>query len=212
MLNELIKRYPSLEGIRENIKNTADSIISCYEKGGKLLICGNGGSCADSDHIVGELMKGFLNERPLADELKILMKKNYPQIEDDILNKLQMGLPAIALPSFTALNSAFCNDVDPELIYAQALMGLGRKNDILICISTSGNSKNVYAAAKVGKALGIKVIGLTGANGGKLNDVSDICIKVPETETFKVQELHLPVYHYLCAEVEKHFFEVKPYE
>ncbi len=207
MSNELFNRFPTLLSIKNNLENTTNAIIDCFEKGGKLLICGNGGSCADADHIVGELMKGFLKKRPVPYELKQEMQKNNPQIKDDILDKLQMGLPAIALPSFTALNSAFCNDVDPELIYAQALMGLGNKNDILLCISTSGNSKNVFAAAEVGKALGLKIIGLTGANGGKLNEISDICITVPETETFKVQELHLPVYHYLCAEIEEYFFK-----
>lgn len=206
MLNELIDRYPTLLPIKDNIESVADEIIKCYENGNKLLICGNGGSCADSDHIVGELMKGFLKKRPISDELKLKMKSNNPEIEDSILNNLQMGLPAISLPSFTALNSAFCNDVDPELIYAQALMGLGQKDDILLCISTSGNSKNVYAAAKVGKALGLIIIGLTGATGGKLKEISDICITAPETETFKIQELHLPIYHYLCAKTEEHFF------
>ncbi len=206
MLNELIDRYPTLLPIKDNIESVADEIIKCYENGNKLLICGNGGSCADSDHIVGELMKGFLKKRPISDELKLKMKSNNPEIEDSILNNLQMGLPAISLPSFTALNSAFCNDVDPELIYAQALMGLGQKDDILLCISTSGNSKNVYAAAKVGKALGLRIIGLTGATGGKLKEISDICITAPETETFKIQELHLPIYHYLCAKTEEHFF------
>ncbi len=206
MTNELFIRYPTLLSIKDDIENTAKAIINCFENGGKLLICGNGGSCADAEHIVGELMKGFIKKRPITDALKKEMKTNYADIDDHILNNLQMGLPAISLPSFTALNSAFCNDVDPELIYAQALMGLGNKNDILLCISTSGNSKNVFAAAKVGKALGLNIIGLTGANGGKLKEISDICITVPETETFKVQELHLPVYHYLCAEIEEYFF------
>jgi len=127
-------------------------------------------------------------------------------VDDELLNKLQGGLPAIALPSMTALNSAFCNDVDPELIYAQSLIGLGRKNDVLIAISTSGNSKNVFGAVKVAKALGVKVIGLTGNTGGKLKEHADIAIRVPETETYKIQELHLPVYHYLCAAVEDYFF------
>lgn len=208
MINNLIMRHPSLLPIKDTIITTTDKIIECYENGGKLLICGNGGSCADSDHIVGELMKGFLKKRPLSDDFKAKMKSNNPEIDDNTLNKLQMGLPAIALPSFTALNSAFCNDVDPELIYAQALMGLGNKNDILLCISTSGNSKNVYSAAKVGKALGLKIIGMTGKDGGVLKAISDICITVGETETFKVQELHLPVYHYICAAVEEHFFEI----
>lgn len=207
MINELMNRYPTLLPIKDNIEATTKILIDCYNNGNKLLICGNGGSCADSDHIVGELMKGFLKKRPLSNEFKEKMKSNFPEIDDIMLDKLQMGLPAISLPSFTALNSAFCNDIDPELIYAQALMGLAKKEDILLCISTSGNSKNVYAAAKVGKALGIKIISLTGESGGKLKDISDICINVPETETFKVQELHLPVYHYLCATIEDYFFK-----
>ena len=207
MLNELITRYPILEDNMGQIIEARDAIIECYKNGGKLLLCGNGGSCADCDHIVGELMKGFLKLRPLSDEKKKEMKANCELIDDDILNKLQDALPAVSLPSITALNSAFCNDVDPELIYAQPLMSLGRKNDILIAISTSGNSKNVYGAVKVAKALGVKVIGLTGNTGGKLKESADICICVKEKETFKIQELHLPVYHYLCAAVEEEFFK-----
>ena len=206
MLNELINRYPSLCDCKEDIKKAVDAIIDCYEKGGKLLLCGNGGSCADCEHIVGELMKGFLKKRPLDGSKMEEMKRNCNLVNDEMLEKLQGGLPAIAIPSITALNSAFCNDVDPELVYAQPLMSLAKENDILIGISTSGNSKNVFGAVKVAKALGIKVIGLTGKTGGKLKDTADICICVPETETFKIQELHLPIYHYLCAAVEEHFF------
>ena len=207
ILNELLNRYPSLCECKEDIENAVKAIIDCSEKGGKLLLCGNGGSCADCDHIVGELMKGFLKKRPLDNIKKAEMKDNCGLVDDELLNKLQGGLPAIAIPSITALNSAFCNDVDPELIYAQPLMSLARENDILIGISTSGNSKNVFGAVKVAKALGIKVIGLTGKTGGKLKDTADICIRAPETETFKIQELHLPIYHYLCAAVEEHFFK-----
>ena len=207
MLNELLKRYPSLAEIKDDITKATDAIISCYEKGGKVLLCGNGGSCADCEQIVGELMKGFLRHRPISEDKKAEMKANSPIVDDEILSKLQCGLPAISLPSMTALNSAFCNDVDPELIYAQPLMALGNKGDILIAISTSGNSKNVFGAVKVAKALGVTVIGLTGKTGGKLREHSDICICAPETETFKIQELHLPIYHYICAEVEAHFFE-----
>ncbi len=206
MLNELIKRYPVLEVCKEDCEKATQMIIDCYKNGGKVLICGNGGSCADGDHIVGELMKGFLKKRPISDSQKAEMKKNCPLVDEETLSKLQCGLPAISLPSISALNSAFCNDVDPELIYAQSLMSLGRENDILIGISTSGNSKNVFAATKVAKALGVKVIGLTGVTGGKIKDVADVCIKVPETETFKIQELHLPVYHYICAKVEETFY------
>lgn len=206
MLNELIKRYPSLLDCRKDILLAFEAIIDCYKKGGKLLLCGNGGSCADCDHIVGELMKGFLKQRQLSNEKKAEMKCRCNLLNDNILEKLQGGLPAIALPSITALNSAFCNDVDPELVYAQSLMSLARENDVLIAISTSGNSKNVYCCAMVAKSLGMKVIGLTGENGGKLKTVADICICVPENETYKIQELHLPVYHCICAAVEEHFF------
>lgn len=206
MLNELIERYPILAPEKDTIHSAAQKIIECFKNGGKVMICGNGGSCADAEHIVGELMKGFLKKRPISAQEKAEMKANCPEIPDSYLDSLQKALPAIALPSFTALNSAFCNDVDPELMYAQSLMGLGRKGDILIGISTSGNSKNVYGAALTAKALGLTVIGLTGMGGGKLGGVSDICIKVPETETFKIQELHLPVYHYLCAATEAEFY------
>ena len=206
MFNELLKRYPALESCKEEIKNAAEAIIDCYENGGKVLLCGNGGSCADCDHIVGELMKGFLLRRPMGEEKENEMKKNFEKIDGEMLKKLQCGLPAISLPSITALNSAFCNDVDPELIYAQSLFALGKKGDILIGLSTSGNAKNVNAAAEVARGLGITVIGMTGEKGGRLRENADICIRVPENETFKIQELHLPVYHYLCAEVEAHFF------
>ena len=206
MLNELLERYPVLKCIESDISAAADMLIEGFRGGNKLLLCGNGGSCADCEHIVGELMKGFLSLRPLTDIQKKQMKENCPDINDGYLSKLQRAVPAISLPSFTALNTAFCNDVDPELVFAQSLMGLGNQNDMLICISTSGNSANVVAAAKTAKALGLKTIGLTGKSGGKLKEICDVCLCVPETETFKVQELHLPVYHYLCAKVEKEIF------
>lgn len=206
MLNELLTRYPCLEACKEEIIAARDALIACYEADGKVMICGNGGSCADADHIVGELMKGFLSLRPLSEEKKREMKANTDLVDDELLAKLQGGLPAYSLPSMTALNMAFCNDVDPELIYAQPIMAMGRKNDVLIAISTSGNSKNVFGAVKVAKALGVTVIGLTGGKGGKLKEHADIAVVVPESETFKIQELHLPVYHYLCAAVEQHFF------
>ena len=207
MLNELLRRYPQLTVCTDDLKKAATALIECYQNGNKLLLCGNGGSCADCDHIVGELMKGFLKKRPLNDVQKEKMMHNSPLLDDAVLNKLQNGLPAVSLPSIAALNSAFCNDVDPELLYAQTVLALGKPSDVLIAISTSGNAKNVFAAAKVAKGLGMTVIALTGKTGGMLKDCSDICITVPEVETFKVQELHLPVYHYLCAAVEENFFE-----
>ena len=207
MLNELVRRYPVLDTVKDDIIAAADMIIDCYENGGKVLVCGNGGSCADSEHIVGELMKGFLKKRPISDEQRASMKSLCPDISDEWLDSLQGSLPAIPLTSITGLNTAFCNDVDPELMYAQSIMGLGKTGDVVICISTSGNSKNVSAAAKVAKALGLFTVGLTGAGGGKLGEICDVCVRVPESETFKVQELHLPVYHYICAKTEEHFFD-----
>lgn len=206
MLDELLKRYPTLTGIKGDITKAAEEIIGCYEKCGKLLLCGNGGSAADCEHIVGELMKGFLKKRPISDEKRAEMKAKAPYLEDEILSKLQCGLPAVSLSSMGSLNSAFCNDVDPGLVYAQPLMALGKKGDALIAISTSGNSENVCAAVKVAKALELRVIGLTGKSGGEIKELADVCICVPEKETFKIQELHLPIYHYLCAEAEAHFF------
>ena len=205
MLNELFSRYPALRACEKEIADARDALIACYEKGGKVLLAGNGGSCADCDHIVGELMKGFLKKRPLSEERRAEMQKNYA-VDDGILSKLQAGLPAVSLPAITGLNSAFCNDVDPELIYAQSVLGLGKAGDILIALSTSGNAKNVAAAVLVARSLGMTVIGLTGEKGGRLREMADITVNVPERETFKVQELHLPVYHYLCAAVEAHFF------
>ena len=206
MLNELFARYPALRACEKEIADARDALIACYEGGGKVLLCGNGGSCADCDHIVGELMKGFLKKRPLSEERRAEMQKNYA-VDDGILSKLQAGLPAVSLPAITGLNSAFCNDVDPELIYAQSVLGLGKAGDILIALSTSGNAKNVAAAVSVAKSIGMTVIGMTGEKGGRLREMADITVNVPERETFKVQELHLPVYHYLCAAVEAHFFD-----
>ena len=205
-LELLIERYPALAVCESEIKRAIEAIIACYEKGGKLLLCGNGGSCADCDHIVGELMKGFLKKRPLDESKKAEMKEKCAELDDATLSKLQAGLGAISLPSITALSSAFNNDVDPELTYAQATLALGKAGDVFIGLSTSGNAKNVAAAARVARGLGMTVIGMSGEGGGKLAALSDIAIRVPESETFKIQELHLPVYHAICAEVEEYFY------
>ena len=205
-LELLIERYPALAVCESEIKRAIEEIIACYEKGGKLLLCGNGGSCADCDHIVGELMKGFLKKRPLDESKKAEMREKCAELDDATLSKLQSGLGAISLPSITALGSAFNNDVDPELTYAQATLALGKAGDVFIGLSTSGNAKNVAAAARVAKGLGMTVIGMSGEGGGKLAALSDIAIRVPESETFKIQELHLPVYHAICAEVEEYFY------
>ncbi len=207
IIEELIVRYPALECCKSEIIKAVGRIIESYKKGGKVLICGNGGSSSDSGHIVGELMKGFLKLRPLSLSKREEMKKNNPDISDTLLDQLQGSLSAINLTENSALISAFANDVDPRLSYAQQVLGHARGNDILIGISTSGNAGNVADACHVAKALGVTTIGLTGKDGGLLKNLSDICIVVPENETFKIQELHLPVYHCICAMVEEHFFE-----
>lgn len=205
-MENLLKRYPALSSCAEKIDEAKDLIIDAYKGGCKLLLCGNGGSCADCEHIVGELMKGFMLKRPVGENRKQEMKEKNGNLNDDILSKLQLALPAVSLPGAVGLNSAFCNDVDPTLIYAQGVMGLGKENDVLMCISTSGNSKNCVAAAEVAKGLGLKVIALTGQSGGKLKEIADVCVCAPETETYKVQEYHLPIYHYICAAIESCFF------
>ena len=194
---QLYDKYPVLENCKQEIEAAIEMILDTYRKGGKLLLCGNGGSCSDCEHIVGELMKGFLSPRPVTDE----------RIPEHLRKNLQGSLPAIALTSQSAILSAFANDVDPSMVYAQMVYGYAKENDLFIGLSTSGNSKNVVNAAEVAKALGIKTIALTGQKESKLSELCDITIKVPETDTYKIQELHLPVYHYICAIVEKRMFQ-----
>lgn len=195
-MEELLKRYPSLAACGDDIRKAAELIVNTYKNGRKVMVCGNGGSCADCEHIVGELMKGFLSKREVCDT----------RIPESLRLNLQGALPAISLPSQTAVLSAFINDVEPSMMYAQLVYGYGRENDLLIALSTSGNSKNVVNAAEVAKAIGVKTLALTGAKDSRLSDICDITVKVPETETYKIQELHLPVYHYLCAKAEKTLF------
>ena len=206
-ITQLIERYPVLSENEKDIRSFCEFLINCYEWGGKLLVCGNGGSCADAEHIAGELMKGFLKKRPLSNEQKEKMISVAPELETIDLNMLQQGLPVFALNSGAALTTAFANDCDPDLIYAQQVLAVGRKGDVFLGISTSGNAKNVCAAAAVAKSLGIKTVALSGKDGGKLKKVCDVSIVVPEDETFMIQELHLPVYHAICATVEEHFFK-----
>lgn len=195
-MTELLNRYPCLNQCRESIEKALELIINAYKNGGKILVCGNGGSAADCEHIVGELMKGFMKKREVEDI----------RIPEEMRKNLQGALPAISLPSQCAVLSAFINDVDAEMMYAQLVYGYAKKDDLVIGLSTSGNSKNVVNAIEVAKCLGVKTLSLTGKNESKLSEISDVTIRVPETETYKVQELHLPVYHYLCAEVEKAMF------
>lgn len=206
-MKELLERYPVLAACEQTLLAARDAAIRSYEQGGKLLICGNGGSAADAEHIVGELMKGFLKKRPLTAEKRAALQKNCPALEDRTFDQLQQGLPAISLCNTTSLLTAVCNDTDPVLIYAQAALALGKPQDVLLAISTSGNAENVLNAVKIAKGLGMTTIAMTGEGGGKVADVADITIRVPAQETYKVQELHLPVYHWLCLEIEAHFFE-----
>ena len=207
MLDELIKRYPILERVREDIEAVYGILERCYENGGKLLIAGNGGSAADAEHIVGELMKGFVKRRPVTEEMKEALEKADPVRGKELSEKLQGGLPAIALVDQAALSTAFANDVDGMLSYAQQVNGYGKPGDVFLGISTSGNAENVMYAAVTAKAKGMQVVGLTGKDGGKLAGIADAAVIVPEMETYKIQELHLPVYHALCLMLEHRFYE-----
>ena len=209
ILNDLVSRYPQLEVCKKDVAKAFAVLSESYHNHGKLLICGNGGSAADAEHIVGELMKGFKSPRHL-DEVSQSRLKNVDSGLGDLLAKsLQGALPAIALDGHPALSTAYMNDCDPLMCFAQQVNGYGREGDVLLGISTSGNSKNVIYAAITAKARGLKVIGLTGAKESRLSELADVCIHVPETETYKVQELHLPVYHCLCLMLEEEFFSTK---
>ncbi|MBQ6824755.1 MAG: SIS domain-containing protein [Clostridia bacterium] len=193
-VKELVERYPALADCSETIEEVIDTLTDMHLFGNKLLLAGNGGSAADASHISGEFLKGFLLKRPYENQ-------------EPPFDKLQQGVAAIPLNTLDALLSAFANDVDPDFCYAQLVGALGREGDVFMGLSTSGNAKNVYWAAKAAKELGLITVGLTGAGGGKLAELCDYCIKVPETETFKIQELHLPVYHAICAQVEANLYE-----
>lgn len=206
ILNELTDRYPKLQICKDDMKKAYDLLSQCFAGGNKLLVCGNGGSAADSEHIVGELMKGFKCQRKLNDNYKERLKNIDVEMGDKLAENLQGTLPAIALDGHIALSTAYMNDCDPQLCFAQQVNGYGKKGDVLLGISTSGNSKNVVYAAVTAKAKGMMVIGLTGEKNSKMSEMSDVCIRVPETETFKVQELHLPVYHCLCLMLENDFW------
>lgn len=200
ILDELITRYPHLGFLKNDIASAVDMLNTCWSKGGMLMTCGNGGSCADSGHIVGELMKCFKLSRPIDRKTADALRE-YAGGEE-IASKLEGALPAISLCAQAPLMTAFMNDSDSSLVFAQQVYGYGRPGDVLIAISTSGNSRNCVAAAITAKAKKMNVIALTGKNESRLSEISDISIRVPETETFKIQELHLPVYHAICAMAE----------
>lgn len=196
-----------LQPIQHTILQAAETIVECYRQGGKLLTCGNGGSCSDADHITGELMKGFLKKRPLDATLQQEIYAAAPDLrEQQVADRLQMGLPAISLCTHSALMTAVANDLGPDLMFAQQVMALGCSGDLLIGISTSGNADNVYKAMAVAKAKGLRTLALTGGSGGKLAGLADTAIIVPSDKTPRVQEYHLAIYHFLCALAEQYFF------
>ena len=200
----LVSRYPQLENCKQDIVDAYLIMENCYLKKGKLLITGNGGSAADSEHIVGELMKAFVNPRKLDEDYVRALTAVDAEMGTTLGEGLQGSLPALALDGHLALSTAYMNDCEPLLCFAQQVNGFGKENDVFLGISTSGNSKNVLYAAVVAK--GMKVVGLTGAKESKLSGMADVCIRVPQTETYMIQELHLPVYHTLCLMLEDKFF------
>ena len=206
IFEELFERYPVLDVCRDDIWNAYETLKVSYENEGKLLVAGNGGSASDSEHIVGELMKGFVKPRKLSEEFGQKLKSVDEQMGKELAEKLQGAMPAIALVDHVALSTAYLNDVDPLLGFAQQINGYGKAGDVFLGISTSGNSKKILYACTFAKAKGLKVIGLTGRDGGKLSEMSDVTIVVPESETFKIQELHLPIYHCLCLMLEEYFY------
>ena len=205
-IETLITRYPQLDVCKNDIIAAYELLEECYKGDYKLLIAGNGGSAADSEHIAGELMKKFEIPRPVSSDFASLLCEIDSERGPELANNLERGLMAIPLVTHEALTTAYINDVDGLGVFAQQLYGFGRPGDVFLGISTSGNSKNVILATVVARALNIKVIGLTGQSGGELAKVADVTIKVPETRTYKIQELHLPVYHCLCLMLEERFF------
>ena len=195
----LFEHYPELGAQRDALEHARELLIDAYAQGGKLLLCGNGGSAADCDHIAGELLKGFAQKRELTPALRAAMG-------EELASRLQMGLPAISLPAQGAIISAFCNDVDARTVYAQLTLAFAKAGDVLWCISTSGNSENCVQAARVAKAIGVRVIAMVGQGACALDALADVVLHAPAKETYRVQEYHLPMYHWLCAEVEENFF------
>ncbi|NUK30267.1 SIS domain-containing protein [Parageobacillus sp. VR-IP] len=205
-IQKLLQKYPELSSCVPDIEKAFDILKESFQKGGKVLLCGNGGSAADCDHIVGELMKGFLLKRPIDAAFKKKLEKVAPNDAAYIAEYLQGALPAISLVSHSAFLSAFSNDVSPDLVFAQQVFGYGKEGDVTIGLSTSGNSDNVIYALQVARAKGLKTIGLTGRSGGAMSEICDVTIKVPRDLTPDIQELHLPIYHTLCILLEEEFF------
>ena len=206
MFERLFEKYPDLKSCAPELQSAYDLLEACFLEGGKVLVCGNGGSAADSEHLVGELMKGYLRPRPVPAKVREKLTTAFPADGQYLADHLQGALPAISLVSQVGLMTAYANDVAPEMVFAQQVYGYGRAGDVLFAISTSGNSDNILRAAQVGRACDLKVIGLTGRTGGRLLPLCDVAICVPYEGASEVQERHLPVYHALCAALECAFF------
>ncbi len=204
--DELAQRRPDLTGCLADVRRAGEALAACFRQGGKLLVCGNGGSAADSEHIVGELMKGYRLLRPLPEETRRRLETDWPDQGKNLADHLQGALPAISLVSQTALMTAFINDVDPGMIFAQQVYGYGRPGDVLLGLSTSGNSANVLNALRVARTQGLHTIGMTGKEGGTMPAVCELTIRVPYERTSDIQEAHFPIYHALCAALEETFF------
>lgn len=217
-IDELCERREKLNAIKNDIVKAYDTIRDCYKKGNKVLICGNGGSAADSAHITGELMKGFKKKRLIDDNFeeklttaienfydKNMVSGAYDRIKE-MKETLEVGLPTIDLTAFTALNTAFANDKNADYVFANGVLGLGKRDDVLIAITTSGSSRNVVNAALVAKAKDMKVVALTGKGGGCLKDIADVNIIIENNETFLIQEEHIAIYHAICLDIEEEFF------
>ncbi len=209
ILNNLTERYPSLKTCSTAIEQAFEMLVDCFSQGHKLLIAGNGGSSADAEHIAGELMKGFVKKRNISSELKKELIRCDSARGERLSQCLQQGFPVIALHNHQGLNTAFLNDVpnSSDLLFAEQVLNYGQTGDVLLCISTSGNSENIINAAVVAKSKKLKTICLTGISGGLLSKISDLTIFAPASKTFEIQELHLPIYHCLCLMIESHFFE-----
>ena len=211
-VDHLLSRFPALKAVKQDILKGVSIFVNCFKQEHKLLVAGNGGSAADSEHITGELMKSFRKARPIEDTLSEKLKMIDSAKGEKLSQKLERGLMTIPLVDHAALATAYANDVDSTLVFAQQLLGFGRSGDVLLAISTSGNSQNVVYAALLAKALDIKVVGLTGADGGELASYSDVCVRVPHKESYLVQEYHLPIYHCWCMMLEEYFFGCLPPE
>ncbi len=206
IFDELVNNYPELEGCQVDLEHAFKIMVESFRNGGKLLVCGNGGSASDALHIVGELMKGFMLNRPLPIEAQQKLLLSSPDNGEHLIRHLQGALPAISLVSEVSLISAFANDVDPQMVFAQQVYGLGRPGDVLLAISTSGNAANVVYAVQVAHVFDLRTIGLTGPSGGLMKSLCDATICAPGEYTIAIQERHLPIYHALCLALEQEFF------